>query len=271
MKLSPLALARRPEKLVTLLLLFILLTAATAGVTSVLIGPDWGSLWRGLTFGLLLGWVLAIFKQPAWRAGVVTAAVGAAYALLFSGGLGERVSAFLIELVNIPGRIAVSPQGMEVDLPPLAELLLELLNAAGVVLDRVRIWMAALIAGEPAFDPVAAAIVWSILVWLIAAWAGWIVEARRSALLASLPALLLSLGTLSYGRRESATLYFMLGSVLLLLATVQLDRHRQGWEKAEVAYPPRKGRQIGNTAAIVVLVLVALSAIVSSDLLIAYR
>jgi transglutaminase-like putative cysteine protease len=56
----------------------------------------------------------------------------------------------------------------------------------------------------------------------------------------------------------------MLGSVLLLLATVQLDRHRQGWEKAEVAYPPRKGRQIGNAAAVVVIALVALSAILSS-------
>jgi transglutaminase-like putative cysteine protease len=256
--------ARRSEKLVILLLLFVLLTAATAGVTSILIGPDWGLLWRGLTFGLLTGWVLAILWQPAWRAGLITSAVGAAYALLFAGGLRERISAIFIELVSIASRIAASPKDPEIDLASLTRLLQDLLNAAGVVVERVNVWIMALILGDPVFDPVAAALVWSIMVWIIAAWAGWVVEARQSALLASLPALMLSLGTLSYGRSESTALYFMLGSVLLLMATVQFDWQRQAWEKAEVTYPPRKGRQVGNTAAIVVVALVALSAIVSS-------
>jgi transglutaminase-like putative cysteine protease len=259
-----LARARRPEKVVTLLLLFVFLTAATAGVTSILISPDWGLLWRGLTLGLLLGWCLAILRQPAWLAGVITPVVGAAHALLFASGLRERLSAILREVVNIARRIVTSPREPEIDLDSLSGLLQELTNASGVVIERVRLWIAALIANEPVFDPVAAALVWGFMVWLIAAWAGWTVERRRSALLASLPALLLSLGTLSYSQRESTTIYVMLGTVLLLLATVQLDRYRQGWEKADVAYPPRKGRQIGNVAVLVVAALVALSAIVSS-------
>jgi transglutaminase-like putative cysteine protease len=264
LKSPALARAVRPEKLVTLLLLFVLLTAATAGVTSTLTGPEWGSLWRGLTFGLLIGWGLAIARQPAWGAILITAASGAGYTLLFAGGLRERLSAIFIELVNIASRIAATPRDPEVDLASLTQFVQELFSAAGVIVERVRVWLVALIAGDPTFDPVAAALIWSMTVWIIAAWAGWVVEARRSALLASLPALLLSLGTLSYARSKSTALYFMLGSVLLLLATVQLDRHRQGWEVADVAYPPHKGRQIGNTASIVVVALVALSAIISS-------
>jgi transglutaminase-like putative cysteine protease len=264
--LSSLALARarRPEKLVTLLLLFVLLTAATAGVTSILISPDWGSLWRSLTFGLLAGWTLAIFSQPAWRAGLITAAAGASYTLLFASGLREQLATILIELASLAGRLGTTPNNLKGDGSGLTQSLQDFFSASGVILERVRTWTAALIAGEPVFDPVAAALVWSLLVWLIAAWAGWAVEARRSALLASLPALLLSLGTLSYGQRESTTIYFMLASALLLLATVQLDQHKQGWESANIAYPPRKGRQIGNTAAIVVAALVVISAFVSS-------
>jgi transglutaminase-like putative cysteine protease len=121
-----------------------------------------------------------------------------------------------------------------------------------------------IITGEAVFDPIAAALVWSIMVWIVAAWAGWIVEARRNALLAVLPAVLLSLGTLSYGGRESFTLYLMLGSTLLLLATVQHERREQGWNDSDTAYPPRKGRQIGSSALVLTVVLVAFSAIVSS-------
>jgi len=52
---------KRLEKLATFTLLFLLLTIATASVTSVLIGPDWGSLWKGLLLGLLAGWYRRLF------------------------------------------------------------------------------------------------------------------------------------------------------------------------------------------------------------------
>ncbi|MEJ2555496.1 MAG: hypothetical protein P8186_04575, partial [Anaerolineae bacterium] len=83
--------ARRAEKLATLALLFVLLAAATAGVTSALKGPDWASLWRGLLFGLLLGWLLAIFQQPARRVAWIALAIGLIYTLLLVGGLAGKV------------------------------------------------------------------------------------------------------------------------------------------------------------------------------------
>jgi hypothetical protein len=81
------------------------------------------------------------------------------------------------------------------------------LNAALVIIERVQTWIFALGTGEAAFDPTVAALIWSILVWLIAAWAGWVSAARKNALLAVLPAILLSVGTLSYSGRESFSLY----------------------------------------------------------------
>lgn len=256
--------AQMPEKIVTLLLLFVLLTAATAGVTSVLISPDWGSLWRGLIFGLLIGWVLAIFQQPPWRSALIAASLGTSYALLYAGGLRQKVSAVLTELIFIMSRITISPQDPGVDFNSVTLLLAESFNTTGVIIERVRMWGVSLVVGEPTFDPVAATFVWIMLVWIIAAWAGWVAIAHKNGLLAVLPALLLSVGTLSFGRRESFTLYLMLGTTLLLLATVQHARREQEWDEIATAYPPRKGRQVGNTAVIVSVALVLLSAIISS-------
>lgn len=264
LKFATLTRVPKPEKLVTLLLLFILLTAATAGVTSVLTGPNWGSLWRGLLIGLLIGWSLAIIRQPAWRSALITTLLGAAYALLYAGGLRQKISDILSELFFVLSRISTSPQDPKIDLSSITHLLAESYNTTGVIIGRVYKWANALVLGEPTFDPVAAAFVWISLVWIVAAWAGWVAIARRNALLAVLPALLLSIGTLSLVHHESFTIYLMLGVTLLLLATVQHDRREQGWDEIDAAYPPRKGKQVGNAAVIISVVIVLLSAIMSS-------
>jgi transglutaminase-like putative cysteine protease len=255
---------KRAEKLAALALLFVLLTAATAAVTGALQGPDWASLWRGLLFGLLVGWLLAIFRQPARLAIWVVVATGLIYSLLFPGGLVREISSLTVALVRLASRIATSPKEAGPDLISLVHLLQALFTSIGVIVGRVRAWLVALVTGQPAFDPVAAALVWSVVVWMVAAWAGWVVEARRNALLAALPAILLSLGTLSYARRTPFLLYLMLGATLLLLATVQHDQREQAWDAAGVAYPARKGQQIGHAATVATVALVVLSAFLPS-------
>jgi transglutaminase-like putative cysteine protease len=256
--------ARRAEKLAALALLFVLLTAATAAVTGALQGPDWAWLWQGLLFGLLVGWLLAIFRQPARLAIWIVVVTGLIYSLLFPGGLVREINALAVEVVRLASHIVTSPQEVGPDLTSLVHLLQALFTSIGVIVGRVRAWLVALAIGQPAFDPVAAALVWSVLVWAVAAWAGWVVEARRNALLAALPAILLSLGTLSYARQTPFLLYFMLGATLLLLATVQHDQREQAWEASGVAYPARKGRQIGRAAIVATVVLVVLSAFLPS-------
>ena len=256
--------AIRADKLIALALLFVLLSAAILGVTSVLKGPDWASLWKSLLFGLLLGWALALWRRPAGQAALIAVVFGVLYILLFPGGLDGKLLTPIAEAIRLGWQLVTSAQGTKVDWSPLFHSLMELSTSSGIVIERVRAWMEALVSGQPAFDPVAAALVWSLLTWIVAAWAGWVVEARRSALLAVLPALLLSVGTLSYGRRMSFALYLMLGAMLLLLATVQHERREQEWVKTGVAYPKEKGRQIGMAAFLVTIVLVLLAAFLPS-------
>jgi len=261
-----LARAVRAEKLATLALLFILLTATTLGLSSVLASLDWALLWKSLLLGLLTGWLLGIFRQPPWRSACIVVAFGLIYTLLFTVGLGDKVIAVVAEFIRLAIQAinAIFYIGDHLDSSNLVHSFQDLITSTGVVFDRVRVWVAALIASQPTFDPVAAALVWSILIWFVAAWAGWVVECRRNALLATLPVILLGIAVLSYGRRVSASIYWMLATVLMLLATVQHDQREQGWDQTGMAYPARKGRQIGTAAIGITAVLVLLAALISS-------
>ncbi len=256
--------AGRVEKFVTLLLLFTMLTAATAGVSSVLTGPDWAALWESLLIGMLIGWVLAIFRLPAWQSALLVIGLGLVFSLLFAGGLYGKVLAVFEELSRLGGGIISSLKTREVDLTSLSSLIQQVFTSTGVVLRRVFSWLADLAVGQPIFDPVAAGFVWSSVVWLMAAWAGWVIEAGRNALMAVLPALILNLSTLSYGRSHSITIYLILGVTLVLISVVQYDQREQEWDETKIAYPRRKGRQIGNTTIFITILLVFLSAFLSS-------
>lgn len=254
----------RAEKFVTLLLLFILLTAATAGVSVVLTGPDWASLWQSLLFGLLLGWLLAIFRWPAWRSAIVLLMGGLLFSLLYAGGLNEKILVIFSEIFRLVGAVLTTLKIKGLDLTPLATSVQQVFISTGVVLGRVAVWLNDLRSSQASFDPVAAGLVWSFVVWLVAAWAGWVVEAIGNALLAVLPALLLNLITLSYGRNNSASIYLILGVTLVLIGVVQYDQREQNWNKNRVAFPERKGREIGRIAMFLAIILVVSSAAISS-------
>jgi transglutaminase-like putative cysteine protease/uncharacterized membrane protein YidH (DUF202 family) len=256
--------AGKAEKFVSLLLLFILLTAATAGVSAVLTGPDWILLWQSLLFGMLIGWVLAIFGVSAWRSALLVIILGILFSLLFSGGLNVRILAVFSEFFRLVGGIIPSLKHREIDLTPLINSMQQVITSTNIVLGRMVSWLKDLLAGKAVFDPVAANLVWDVMVWLIAAWAGWVIEAGRNALIAVLPALILNLSTLSYGRSNSITIYILLATTLVLIAVVQYDRREQEWQGTKIAYPRRKGRQVGNTSLIIAIGLVLLAAFLSS-------
>lgn len=251
-------------KLAALALLFILLAAAVASISNVLTGPNLGLLLQSLLFGLLVGWGMALFRQPAWRAILVAATLGFIYIFLFPAGLIWKTMAVLVEVPRL------LPKGFDFlgkeagDLTSLTQAVNMLVTSTGIVIARIQAWIVALVDRQPAFDPVAAALIWNACVWLVAAWAGWIIEARRNTLLATLPAILLSLSTLAYGQRTPLLIYLILGSLLLLLAIVQQGQREQAWVDAGVAYPMKKGRQIIYVSLLVTLALVSISSLTAS-------
>jgi transglutaminase-like putative cysteine protease len=256
--------AKRVDKLAALALLFVLLVSAVAGVASVLTGPNWGLLLQSLFLGLLAGWGMALFRQSAWRATLIAIIFGFIYIFLFPGGLIGKTIPVLVKFFRlIPDGFAFL-RGETIDFTSFFNLFNTLLSSAGIIIMRLQTWAVAFVEGQPTFDPVAAALAWNAFVWLIAAWAGWFIEARQNTLLAALPAILVSMSTLAYGRRTSFALYLMLGSLLLLLAMVRQEQREQAWVESGAAYPAKKGRQIIYVSMGITLVVVLFSAFTSS-------
>ena len=254
--------ARAAGRGLTLALLLALLLASIAGMTAALQGPDLAVLWLGLLAGALLGWGLALGGQPALRSAALVLAGGLLFLLLVPGGLGAGLAGLLAEALHRLAARLPFPTGPAVDPGLLALRAQALVRAAQALAGRTRAWVLGLASGQPLFDPLAAALAWNALVWLVSAWAGWTVEARRNALLAVAPALLLSLATLFAARRTPPGLYLMLGLTLLLLAASRQDQRWQTWQAERLAAPAHKGRQILGMALGLTLVLVLLSAAV---------
>jgi len=256
--------ANRVDKPAVLILLFILLTSAVAGMASVLTGPNRGLLLQSLLLGLLTGWGMALFRQSAWRAILIAITFGFIYILLFPGSLIGKAVPVLVEFFHLVPDGFAFLRGETIDFFLLINSLHTFFSSAGILATRLQAWIVAFVEGGPTFDPVAAALVWNAFVWLMAVWAGWVIEARRNALLAALPAILMSVSTLSYGGRTSFALYLMLGSLLVLQALVRQRQREQAWVESGAAFPAKKGRQIIYVSTFVTLALVLSSAFTSS-------
>ena len=254
----------RVEKLAVLVLLFILLAAAVTGIASVLTNADWISLLRSSFFGLLVGWSLAFLRQPGWRAAFVAIMLGAIYVFLFPGGLIGKVITVLYEFIRLIPEGFAFVKGNQIDTSSLTHSFHTFVTSIDVITTRLQVWTVAFADNQPTFDPVATTLAWNAFVWFVAAWAGWVIEARQNTLLATLPAIFLSVSTLAYGQRMSFVLYLMLGSLLLLLAMVRQEQREQTWVESGAAFPAKKGRQIISVAMLATFALVLFSAFTSS-------
>jgi transglutaminase-like putative cysteine protease len=256
--------AGRVWKLTALLMLVVLLSAAAASVAAALKQPTWVSLWPSVVFGLFAGWALAASRQPGWRAVLALAIIESIYLLLVPAGLLSAAYGIAEELGHVLLQIGVLADGGHVDVSTLGSMVRDFSAAMGVIVGRAEAWVAALIGGDPLFDPLVAALAWNAVIWSTSAWAGWAAEARESALLAATPALLLGVAMLSYADRISSALHVMLGATLLVLATIQHGRRQRVWDETGVAYPAEKGRQILGAALWWTVVLVLISSALSA-------
>ena len=157
--------ATRTSKPATLVLLFVLLSAAVVGVAVTLKGPDWAALWQSLLFGLLLGWTLALLRERTWRAACVILILGLIYILLIPGSLIREIIFVAGESIRLTSHIASYVKGGSIDFTPLLHAVQSLYFAIVVVFGRIGTWATGLATGQPIFDPVAATLVWNALIW----------------------------------------------------------------------------------------------------------
>jgi transglutaminase-like putative cysteine protease len=246
-------------------LLLVGLGVTVAGVTGQTSEIDSGFLIVSTAAGVMLAWVLGGTRVRARTGALIS--LGAALAGVFGrvGRLDGHVVALLKALAwawwNVVRHVlGVGEEGAltEVVAPLLAPALAALQGLAAdalALLQRMADWLERVVSGRPTFDPVSATIVWSLILWAVAAWAGWLLSRRGRALPALVPSAALLGFVFAAGDSGLSEVLTLLAVMLLLLAITTYDSKVRSWERTGVGYPDVRADlaavSIGLTVALV--------------------
>ncbi len=222
---------------------------------------------RGLDFELLAtmaalgggaGWLLARSRLQG------RVALGLALALAFGtvcvrvGQLGDELLALGLAAAGAVWQLQYAR--LELDALPGASDLRsdETLTAALVALAvRLHEWAQGIVRGQPVYDPVAAALVWSLVLWGVAAWAAWMLRRRARALTALAPLLLLLGLVLAYSGRDALVMVLVIGAALALLVIVSHLARKRRWQMQDIPYAEDLGVDLALVAVPAILCLLA--------------
>ena len=223
--------------LVSLLLLMVAMTNLAMQVSRIVRELDFGLLWSVAAIAVLVGWALAKSPFPGRLAAVVACILGAEGIFIYIGRLGAALASLVATLAQLAWEtLGWWWQGPPPDITPLALALVQSGDQTRTLLIRVRDWSLSLLSGNAAFDPVAAALVWSMVLWILSAWAAWAVRRHHQPLPALAPAGAFLVTALFIVGGDPSSLLMMLVVLLLLMPlTVQHARERR-WEASGIDF-----------------------------------
>lgn len=218
-----------------------------------------------MTIALLVGLGLARLPFPAWLATLVSLIVGIETIVWRIGQLSGKLVALGRSLVALGMHVWNIPRGGAViDARPAFDAISELWTSIEVLFLRLGDWLTAVINGVPAFDPVAVAIVWGMLMWVIAFWASWQAFRAQSALLALAPCIALLTAVLAYAGTSPGFLVLELGVLLLLSVAVSHGERAQRWCVNNISSAQDLPLDLTVAAVPMTLLIVLIAAIVPS-------
>ncbi|MFL7792504.1 MAG: hypothetical protein AB8I69_10220, partial [Anaerolineae bacterium] len=256
------------HNLLTLGLLVIIVVNVAAGIVGAVEGLDALLLIAVALLGMLVGWGLAATSLSAWKANVLFFVSGFMVLFLRVGRLGRDLVALAQASITLFAKaflwvvllvILREPPNFTLPWAPVPAALTGLWDDSSVLMLRVYTWLQGVIAGNSAFDPVAATLVWGLGLWLVAAWAAWMLRRHAKPLLAVAPGGVLLLATLSYNWGNTLGILVLLGAALLLFALTAYGVRQRRWLATGIDFP-----DLGNETTVAVILVSSVLVIVAA-------
>jgi transglutaminase-like putative cysteine protease len=225
-----------PGTLLALTLLLVALSSVALGLVGVVRGLDAGLVLPVVALGMLAGWGLARLPLPGWVAGILAYGLGVEVVLLRVGRLGGKVVALVQTLTSLAWAIWRWPLDGPPDGKPVLLALAGLWTDLSTLVVRLYNWLHALAGGESAFDPVAVALAWSLVLWAVVTWAGWSVRQRDRPLQGIAPAIALLAASLAYVGGKPDVLLPPLGATLLLMVLTGHAARERRWQASGIDF-----------------------------------
>jgi transglutaminase-like putative cysteine protease len=236
-----------------LILVLIALQTLTYGVSSSLRGTDTASLFLVCIIAALVSLLLSTKKLNGIQASALIVALGVIGVWI----LGARLAHPLLDLLKsvdtlIPQIIPAIREQIAIDTAALTEAWAVILQASSTLTARWQTWLLGIDRNVTVNDGLIRNMIWTLLMWLIAAWAGWF-AGRRNAILALLPSVVLLAVVISYSEYKVGTLWMMVFILLLLMGVWNYKNHTIQWERRRVDYSD--SIRYDNTQAILFLAI----------------
>jgi transglutaminase-like putative cysteine protease len=219
-----------------LILVILALQVFTYGVSSSLRATDTTYLFWVCLIAAGTGWRLnkSKFNRMAASAGI------AALGLIGVWILGARLALPLLDVIEsvialVPRIIPAIRDRIPMDASAVLEAWTVVVRSSTALAMRWQTWLIGIDKNVTVNDALIRNMIWTLLMWLIAAWTGWF-TARRNAILALLPNIVLLAAVLSYSEFRIETLWLMVFIMLLLMGIWNYKNHTTQWERRRVDY-----------------------------------
>ena len=213
--------------LVQLSLLLTTIYCFVIGLGTIVRGAETSALLPVGILAVLLGWGLSQNRLKGWQA---FGSLGLLGGILLWGRTAQLGGPLLVMAISMPMYLIQNffhKQG-----GPLPDV--TAMQSAAVFV-RVQTWLAGLGTGTTLNDPVIHILAWSLLLWMLAAWAGWACE-RNKVLAGLVPALGVLAAITDYTGANVTALWLMAGSTLALLGIARFDANLRRWVATKLDY-----------------------------------
>jgi transglutaminase-like putative cysteine protease len=220
--------------------LFLLLTATVClaqALGGVIRGATWTLLMPVSLVAALCGWGLKGSRLTPKQAWVSLTALGLPGVFACVAGLFLPFGRLILASLSlIPQVLLWISDRTAIDFSYLSVAWTDFSTHIAGVLDRLWAWSVALVSGKAFLDPLAAALVWTLLLWLVCAWAGWRLRQNRQTLQALAPGGVILAGVLDYTRGNIGLLIVYFAILLILMGWAQNEWRQIQWERRKVDY-----------------------------------
>jgi len=251
--------------LLSLALTLAALNVVAHGLAGIVRGLDSSLLSNITLYGTLTGWLLASVPVAGWQASLLTFLFAISGVFLRIGRIGPELLALMQSLFKLGMSIIQwITNGITPKWTPVALALENLKDSIYVLMTRVGDWLIAWTRGEPFYDPVAAALIWGLELWAIAAWAGWFIHRRKQTLPALVPAAIMLGTTLAFSGSKPIAILWLLGIMFPMMSIVSQENRQRHWLKIGLRFSQNMWHGLAIWGTILSLGLITTAALTQS-------
>ena len=219
-----------------LLLVLMALQIFTYGISSSLRGTDTNDLFWVCLLAAGIGYGLSRRKWNGLLSALVIAAIGLSGVWI----LGARLALPLLDLLDTiaglaPRVISALRERTPLETESVRDAWTMVAQASSALAMRWQTWLMGIDRSVTVNDPLVRNMIWTLTMWSLSAWTGWF-TARRSALHALLPNIIVLALVLSYSEYRIETLWLLVFFMLLLMGIWNYKNHTYLWQRRKVDY-----------------------------------